>query len=104
MPITAEQLALLDSIEALEMRSLEWGYTAGGLSQEDALALCPDTDRADDMLEALIEAKLVFELMGSSGDRGYRSRFAEIMRLLAANRQLFPNRPWQGAPRLVADF
>jgi hypothetical protein len=104
MPITAEQLALLDSIEALEMRSLEWGYTAGGLSQEDAFALCLDADRADDMLEALIEAKLVFELMGSSGDRRYRSRFAEMMRLLAANRQLFPNRPWQGAPRLVADF
>ena len=73
MPITAEQLALLDSIEALEMRSLEWGYTAGGLSEEDALALCADVDRADDTLEALIEEKLVFELLGSSGDRRYRA-------------------------------
>lgn len=27
-----------------------------------------------------------------------------MMRLLAANRQLFPNKPWQGAPSLVADF
>ncbi|RWO19214.1 MAG: DEAD/DEAH box helicase [Mesorhizobium sp.] len=51
-----------------------------------------------------IEARLIFEMPDMGGDVRIRSRFAEMMRLLAANRQLFPNRPWQGAPSLVADF
>src|SRR5215469_11433303 len=104
MPLSAEELELLDHIEAEEMRSLEWGFTDGGLSRNDVLALLPDADRAEDALEALIEAKLVSEQMSIGGNRRYRSRFAEMMRLLAANRQLFPNRPWQGGKRLVADF
>ena len=104
MPLSAESLVLLDQIESQEMRSLEWGFTGGGLSREEAIALLPDASLADDALEVLIEAKLVFEQTGRGGDRRYRSRFAEMMRLLAANRQLFPNRPWQGAPGLVADF
>ena len=58
----------------------------------------------DDIFEELIEARLLLEIPSSSGDMRIRSRFAELMRLLAASRQLFPNRPWQGAPHLVADF
>src|SRR5258708_36354332 len=104
MPLSAESLALLDQIEAQVMRSLEWGFTGGGLSRDEAAALFPDAGLADDALEVLIEAKLVCEQTGRGGDRRYRSRFAEMMRLLAANRPLFPNRPWQGAPGLGADL
>lgn len=104
MPLSDESLALLDSIEAQEMRSLEWGYTGGGLSREEACALFSEPARAEEILEDLIEAKLVYEHSGYGGSLLYRSRFAEMMRLLESNRQLFPNRPWQGAPGLVADF
>ena len=96
--------ALLDRIESQEMRSLEWGYTGGSLSREETLALAPDLASAEEALELLIETKLVQELVGVGGDQRYRSRFGEAMRLLAANRQLFPNRSWQSAPGLVADF
>jgi DEAD/DEAH box helicase len=58
----------------------------------------------DDIVEELIEARLLLEIPSSTGDIRIRSRFAEFMRLLAKSRQLFPNRPWQGAPHLVADF
>src|SRR5580658_77308 len=104
MPLSDETLALLDRIEAQEMRSLEWGYTGGGLSRDEACALFPDPVRAEEALEILIESKLVYEHNGAGGSLLYRSRFAEMMRLLGSNRQLFPNRPWQGAPGLVADF
>ncbi|TIX77966.1 MAG: hypothetical protein E5V24_27345, partial [Mesorhizobium sp.] len=80
------------------MRSLEWGFTDGSLSEDEAYAL-GDTvvvgapaGGADgqDLVEELIEARLIFEMPDMGGDVRIRSRFAEMMRLLAANRQLFP--------------
>ncbi|MER8778813.1 DEAD/DEAH box helicase [Mesorhizobium sp. M0977] len=112
MPLSVQALAFLDRIEAIEMRSLEWGFTDGSLSEDEAYAL-GDTVVVDapagwadgqDLVEELIEARLVFEMPDMGGVVRIRSRFGEMMRLLAANRQLFPNRPWQGAPSLVADF
>lgn len=112
MVVSAQALAVLDRIEAIEMRSLEWGFTDGSLSEDetnalgDAVVAEGSAGRVDgqDLVEELIEAKLVFEMPSTGGEVRIRSRFAEMMRLLAANRQLFPNRPWQGAPSLVADF
>jgi len=112
MPVSANALAVLDRIEAIEMRSLEWGFTDGSLSEDEALALgdavCAETGAVDvdgqDLVEELIDAKLIFEMPSVGGEIRIRSRFAEMMRLLAANRQLFHNKPWQGAPSLVADF
>jgi hypothetical protein len=104
MPLSRDALALLDRIEALEMRSLAWGFTAGSLGEEEALDLLGGGSAAEDALEELIEAHVVTEQISLSGGRRYRSRFAEAVRLLAANRQLFANKPWQSAPRLVADF
>ena len=112
MPVSANALAVLDRIEAIEMRSLEWGFTDGSLSESEAFALGDEVcDAANatgtdgqDLVEELIDAKLIFEMASVSGEVRIRSRFAEMMRLLAANRQLFPNKPWQGAPYLVADF
>lgn len=112
MPVSPHALAVLDRIELIEMRSLEWGFTDGALSEDEAFELgdqvCEDfsingTD-GQDLVEELIDAKLIFELASVGGDVRIRSRFAEMMRLLAANRQLFPNKPWQGAPSLVSDF
>ena len=112
MPISAQALTVLDRIEAIEMRSLEWGFTDGSLSEDEANALGEaviaespaGTADGQDLVEELIEGKLIFEMPSTGGDIRIRSRFAEMMRLLSANRQLFPNRPWQGAPSLVADF
>jgi hypothetical protein len=112
MPVSANALAVLDRIEAIEMRSLEWGFTNGSLSESEAFALgdavCAAASASgtegQDLVEELINAKLVFEMASVGGEMRIRSRFAEMMRLLAANRQLFPNKPWQGAPSLVADF
>ncbi len=109
--VSREALAALDLIEAVEMRSLEWGFTDGSLSEDEAFALAhrvsteggKSGDSAD-LIEELIDSKLVFELQSIGSGVRIRSRFAEMMRLLAANRQLFPNKPWQGAPHLVADF
>lgn len=112
MPVSANALTVLDRIEAIEMRSLEWGFTDGSLSEDEAYDLgdqvCGSANATgtdgQDLVEELIDAKLIFEMASIGGDVRIRSRFAEMMRLLAANRQLFPNKPWQGAPSLVADF
>lgn len=112
MPVSASALAVLDRIEAIEMRSLEWGFTDGSLSEDEAFAFGDEVCDAaslsgadgQDLVEELLDAKLLFEMASVGGEVRIRSRFAEMMRLLAANRQLFPNKPWQGAPSLVADF
>jgi len=104
MPLSTDALLLLDRIEALEMRSVAWGFTAGSLTEDETLELLGGGPPAEDALEELLEAHLVSEQTSLSGGRRYRSRFAEAVRLITANRQLFANKPWQGAPRLVADF
>lgn len=111
MPLSRPASRLLDHIEAIEMRSLEWGFTEGSLSEDEALALATAVSAADstggdgdELLEELVRARAIVELQSVGADVRIRSRFAEGMRLLAANRQLFPNKPWQGAPRLVAGF
>lgn len=110
MVLSINAAKLLDLIEAIEMRSLEWGFTDGFLSEEEVLALARsvvaagNASAADDAIEELIAARVVFELHNPGGEIRLRSRFGEMMRLAAANRQLFPNKPWQGAPHLVSDF
>ncbi len=104
MPLSTDALLLLDRIEALEMRSLAWGFTSGSLTEDETLELLGGGLPAEDALEELLEAHVVSEHASLSGGRRYRSRFAEAVRLITANRQLFANKPWQGAPRLVADF
>ena len=39
MPVSPFALKLLDRIEAIEMRSLEWGFTDGSLSEDEAYDL-----------------------------------------------------------------
>jgi hypothetical protein len=96
-------LELLDAIERREMLSLTWGYVDGSLSRVETLSLLPNSDGEFDveaLLEELIERRLVIEIR----HRRLRSRFAEAIRLLTRARQMFSDRPWQAAPRLVSDF
>ena len=97
-------LDLLDAIERQEMLSLTWGFVDGSMSRVEAIklgqALVDDIDDSEDLLEELIDQRLVFELKSER----IRSRFAETVRLISRLRQLFPGKPWQGAPRLVSDF
>jgi hypothetical protein len=37
--LSPDALLALDAIEAVELRSLEWGFTDGSLSEDEALAL-----------------------------------------------------------------
>ena len=111
MTVSRQAFAVLDRIEVVEMGSLEWGFTDGSLSEQEAFAIVDEVNDKNDavcgseeIIEELIDARLIFELQSVSSSVRLRSRFAEMMRLLAANRQLFPNRPWLGAPQLVADF
>lgn len=97
--ITKAALNLLDAVETIEMRSLAWGYSEGSLSSADLMALGPPS-----AVDELIDAQLLIELSGSTGGTRYRSRFSEMVRLMSHLRQLFPNKPWIGAPRLVSDF
>jgi hypothetical protein len=96
-------LTLLDEIERQEMLSLSWGYVDGSMARDAALRLLDGkvtSSEAEAMLEELVRRRAVFEI---KGDR-VRSRFAETVRLLSHLRQLFEDKPWFGAPRLVSDF
>ncbi|GAU81824.1 protein DpdJ [Bosea sp. BIWAKO-01] len=108
MTVSSRELTLLDQIETLEMRSLSWGYVDGSLAEDELLDLALDLagseDAADELIDRLIKLRLINELPTDGGGHRYRSRFAEMMRLLYRLRQLFDGRPWRNAPRLVADF
>ncbi|SAK87907.1 putative ATP-dependent helicase Lhr [Caballeronia glebae] len=100
-------LRLLDEIERKELLSLTWGYVDGSLSRQEAIRLSAEVLRgasesgdAEDLLEELVERRLVFEVHGNR----IRSRIAESVRLLSRLKQLFSEDQWYGAPRLVSDF
>src|SRR5437764_7339070 len=57
----------------------------------------------DDILENLVQRKLIFKL-NIAGNVFYRSRFAETIRLLYLLRQRFSFTDWQTASRLVSDL
>ncbi|MBP0496274.1 protein DpdJ [Roseomonas indoligenes] len=99
--------ALLDAIEEVEMQSLRWGFVDGSLSEEEVLQLARAAggdERAEEMLEVLLDARLLLQVASPDGTARLRSRYAETVRLLVRLRQLFPGRPWLAAPRLVSDF
>lgn len=100
---------LLDAIERLELRSLVWGDVDGSLSEREVLELAKKVvgaELAEDAVEDLLDARLIFAFPSPSGGATgrVRSRFAELTRLLVRLRQIFPGEDWRGAPRLVSDF
>lgn len=106
MALSKSAESLLDRIEAIEYCSLAWGYADGSLSRDETLSLAQESapEFPADCIEELVAARLIFEWDDAGGESRYRSRFAETIRLLSRLRQLFPGRPWFGAPRLVSDF
>ena len=96
---------LLDRIEEQEMRSLQWGFLDGFLTETEIDKIITGIGFSDysDPLEDLIEKKLIIETTYSGSKIGYRSRFAESVRLLVKNRQLFPNKNWRISPSLVSE-
>ncbi|MFF4625417.1 protein DpdJ [Nonomuraea jabiensis] len=99
-------LRILDKLEDIESRHLVWGLTEESWPEQQLIetisAVAPSHDPRD-LLEQLLQHNLVFEL-DRRWPKEYRTRMAETMRLMAHLRQQFPNRPWQAAPPLVADF
>lgn len=102
--------SFLNRLEAQEVKLLVWGVLDGGFSEEEILELAerflesqnPDIDPWD-FLDAMQDRQLLFDF-NLRGRRRYRTRMAEAVRLFARLRQLFPNRDWQIAPTLVADY
>jgi hypothetical protein len=100
----------LAALESVEIRSLSWGFVDQSLDEaeaEEAIASALEAaniaEAAEDVLDALVDAALVRTLRDTGGRR-YRTRVAELTRLLVRLRQWFPGQTWQAAPTLVSDF
>ncbi len=107
----------LSMLERQESKLLSWGFYNGTFDAQqaqdwltqssddlrDAWARLEDQgETVASLLEQLTESHLLHEVPGAAGR--YRTRFAEGVRLVAGLRQLFPNRAWSVAPRLVSDI
>ena len=104
----ARLLEVLGDLERAEARLLAWGVVDGAMSEDEILGLIEEArerhglaELADNILEELIERRLVFEV---DDIEGYRTRMAEAVRLFARLRQWMHGRTWLDAPTLVADF
>src|SRR5438477_237861 len=100
----------LDVLEAEETKLLAWGVVDGGFNHDETTERAEELVNArgwdvttNDLLREVFDRKLLF-LLQSPGGPVYRTRMAETVRLFARLRQLFPNRRWELAPTLVADF
>jgi hypothetical protein len=101
---------LLDTLEDEETKLLSWGLVDGGFSGDEILDFAQAVvDAADaevsasELRQELFNRRLLFAFQNGGADIN-RTRMAESVRLFAKLRQIFPNRPWQLAPTLVADF
>lgn len=106
---------VLSFIEAEEAKLLNWGFintsiTPDHLDLEFIERRLParfkpiwskwkDQLSIELFIKNLVDRKLLFE-----GKDGYRSRFAEGVRLLYLLRQRFGDDDWQNAPKLVSDI
>lgn len=93
---------VLSLIELEENKLLQWGFVNGELDLLHFLAgksadLQPFSP--DQIIDNLLDRRLIFQTQ-----RGYRSRFAEAVRLLFLLKQRFSVNDWLEAPRLVSDF
>ncbi len=105
--ISGNAIDLLNKVEKLEMRSLGWGFVDGVIKENEILSLFEnivDHNEIDDLIEELIENKQLFEINRSAENRTFRSRFAELVRLLSYNRQLLPRKSWSSSASLVSDY
>lgn len=92
------EIQLLNQLEEIEYKSIQWGYVDGSLDEDTVYDLADELED-EELVEKLLDEKLLFEIEG-----GFRTRFGETVRLLTNLKQIFPNRSWQESPRLVSDF
>ncbi|MBW4589395.1 DEAD/DEAH box helicase [Aetokthonos hydrillicola Thurmond2011] len=99
----------LNILEGKEVKLLTWGIVDGGFTEEEIdeiaqeFVINNEVDIDGDLINEMLERRLLFEF-NLKGRRLFRTRMAESVRLFARLRQLFPNRNWQTAPTLVADY
>ena len=88
--ISKECLQALDAIEAAEIASLSWGYVHASLTYDEVEKLLQKEIGSefdvDNLLDELLDARLIFSFEDGSGDEKFRSRFCEILRLSVSNR------------------
>ena len=116
MQIEDKALVFFDSLERAENALLAWGIVDSFFTEEELIergeafleSLPPSSrayDTGSDLISALLNAHLLWEIAGKPGR--YRTRMAETVRLFARLRQIFSNAPddaWKLAPSLVADY
>jgi hypothetical protein len=108
--LDAGLLEVLGDLERTEARLLAWGVVDSAMSEDEILERIEDSckrhhvdELPDNVLEALLEQRLVFEVEDVE-DGGFRTRMGEAVRLFARLRQWVHGRSWLAAPTLVADF
>lgn len=115
--LQAAALRLLDRLERREMELLAWGCVDGFFSDNEfyeeaehsieSAELGDDLD-ADELLDWLLDNGWLWRLPTRAG--GYRTRFAEAVRLMSRLRQIrdwngeITDDAWRTAPALVADY
>jgi ATP-dependent helicase YprA (DUF1998 family) len=120
MPVEQHALEFLNVLEQSEQTLLTWGLIEGFFTEQEIEELAREfLDQGchgehnltalseDDLMRPLLDAGLLWRLPYSGGERRYRTRFAEAVRLFATLRQIFPDaqrRSWRTAPRLVSDY
>ncbi len=103
-------IEILDRLEQEEEKLLAWGVVDGAFSPieveeiaQQVITASGAAFTADELRQDLLDRRLLFTFRQNLSD-AYRTRMAEAVRLFARLRQMFPNRPWQVAPTLVADY
>ncbi len=112
---------ILTALEDLELPTLAWGVTGVALSESEVssvLQAAVDEEFASGRYDGPSESEYLTELLRhgllhrvpASSPPQYRTRLGEGVRLLRANRQIFPPRQnapsnwWQAGVPLVADY
>ncbi|MGB1250867.1 MAG: DEAD/DEAH box helicase, partial [Candidatus Promineifilaceae bacterium] len=101
---------ILSLIELEEARLLKWGFVSGELDLDRELSRLVEGSKVwnsaeihnitiPQIIDNLLDRCLIF-----ATQRGYRSRFAETVRLLFLLKQRFSFQDWLTAPRLVSDY
>lgn len=106
------EIRFLNLLENIEYNSIQWGYTDGVLEEDEVYTLAQDLIEKynvknlndEDLVQLLLDEHLLFAIQSNRNKNGFRTRFAETIRLLSNLRQTFPNRSWEEAPKLVSDF
>lgn len=92
-----------DALTAVELREtalLAWGAVEARWTEEELVAVLEPYGPPQDLLDRLLDTALVVREPGG----GYRSRFAETVRLLATLRQAFRNQRVTDGRPLVLDY